>query len=184
MRRLRVTVLGLGALGLLWCGRAPTPPELVTRATDAVGPMRTGPGTTVSLNDMPDASVTFYDAGECCAVPVAIAVQANETVAYAVEFPSGRRVMLTKRGEAWRGELCFWLSEPVSRYYFQLGYSLDDPDLDGGTDAGEFLLDDVNRAAPTEGVAAVGEVNVFTPDVLTCASLDAGVHGRVFDGGS
>ncbi|MCU0698777.1 MAG: hypothetical protein MUC96_19925 [Myxococcaceae bacterium] len=182
MRALRAGLLASLAVGLTWCGR-PADPELVMRPTGALGPTRTDAGTVVSLNEVPDASVSFFDAGTCCEVPVAIAVQGDETVAYAVEFPSGRRVALQKSGGAWRGSLCFWLFEPVSRYSFQLGYSLADPDADGGTaDAGEFLTDFVNRAAPTEGAAAVGEVNVFTPGAAaSCSSLDAGVHAQVFE---
>lgn len=188
MRRL-VGGLFVAALGLLGCGK-PMQPDLLTRATGAVGPTRMNEGTVVNLNDQTDAAVSFYDAGTCCVVPVAIAVQADEDVGYATQFPSGARTALRKSGGAWRGELCFWLSDPVSRYYFQLGYSLADPNADAGTDdggavdAGEFLLDYVNRAAPTEGLGAVGEVNVFRPSgASSCAGLDAGVHGQVFDAG-
>jgi|GEM_PF-5197133 hypothetical protein len=181
----RAGLFVLATLSLLSCGK-PEVPEVIVRPTNGLGPMRTDEGTVVSLNEEPDASVTFYDAGSCCLVPVAIAVQSDETVAYAVEFPSANRVALTKSGGAWRGELCFWLSAPVSRYYYQLGYSLADPDaVDGGADAGEFLVEFVNRAAPTEPVAAVGEVNVFSSDGITsCGDLDAGVHAEVFDAGT
>lgn len=179
MKVLRAGLVALAAVGLLWCGK-PMDPELVTRPTGAVGPVRDDAGVVVSLNDVPDAAVSFFDAGACCVVPVAIAVQGDETVAYAAEFPGGRRVALQKSGGAWRGELCFWLHAPASRYYFQLGYSLDDADA-GVTDAGEFLTEYVNRAAPSEGAAAVGEVNVFAPGAaMSCASLDAGVHQQVF----
>jgi hypothetical protein len=176
MRWLRGAVLVVAAVAFSWCGGRPADPELATRMTGAVGPMRTGQDTVVNLNDVPDGSVGFFDAGTCCVVPVAIAVQSDENVAWAVEFPSGQRVALSQQNGAWRGELCFWLSEPVSRYYFQLGYSLADPDADGGTeDAGAFVTNFVNRAAPTEGVGAVGEVNVFTTGgVMACAGLDAG----------
>lgn len=192
MRLLRVAVLGMVGMSLFWCGR-PVDPELITRSTAGVGPMRTSEGTVVDLNDQPDASVIFYDAGSCCVVPVAIAVQGDETVGYATAFPSGHRVSLTKATGAWRGQMCFLLSEPQSLYYFQLGYSLNDPATDAGAgsnddagvaDAGEFLVNYVNRVAPTEGVAAIGEVNVFTPGgIAACTELDAGVHSRVFDAG-
>ncbi len=182
MRAIRGGLLCLAGVALSWCGK-PMQPDLITRPTGTVGPTRTDAGMVVSLNEEPDASVSFYDAGTCCVVKVAIGVQGDETVAYATEFPSGKRVSLSKVGAAWRGELCFWLSEPVSRYYYQLGYSLDDADA-GVTDAGEFLVEYVNRAAPTEGVAAVGEVNVFVSDGVTaCGSIDAGVHEQVVDVG-
>lgn len=186
MRLLRVVVLAVVATGLLCCGKPSSPPDLITRATGGVGPQRMTEGTVVNLNDAPDASVSFYDAGSCCMVPVAIAVQGDENVAYATEFPSGHRVALTKANGVWVGQLCLWLSEPQTRYYFQLGYSLNDPaDADAGAvDGGEFLFNYVNLAAPTAGEAAVGEVNVFTPGgVAACTDLDAGVHSRVFDAG-
>ncbi len=171
------------SVGLISCGSPAVPPELITRSTNGVGPVRTTEGTAVDLNDQPDASVDFYDAGSCCMVPVAIAVQGDETVGYATAFPSGERVPLTKNDGVWSGQMCFWLSEPQSFYYFQLGYSLNDEDA-GLLDAGEFVINSVNRAVPTEGVAAVGEVNVFTRgEAMACTEVDAGVYGQVFDAG-
>ncbi len=190
MKLLRMAVLGVVGLGLLWCGKPPSQPELITRGTGGIGPMRTTEGTVVDLNIKPDGSVS-YDAGTCCMVPVAIAVQSDENVGYATTFPSGQRVALTKANGVWSGQLCVWVAEPETRYYFQLGYSLNDPSADAGTDgdagavdAGEFLIDYVNRAAPTVGEPAVGEVNVLTPAGATsCSELDAGIHGQVFDAG-
>lgn len=176
-------VLGAVVVVLIACGK-PMQPDVITRPGNVSGQMRTDAGIPVNLNDMPDASVEYFDGGACCMVPVAIAAQADETVGYATEFPSGRRVALTLTDGVWRGQMCFWLSEPVTQYYYQLGYPLDDADA-GVVDAGEYLVNYVNRSAPNEGVAAVGEVNVFTPgDVMACQSLDAGVHQQIFDAGT
>ncbi len=179
-------VFCMAGTALLRCGTPPTQPELITRNTGGLGPGRQMEGTVVDLSDRPDASVGFYDAGSCCMVPVAIAVQGDETVGYATAFPSGQRVKLTKMAGVWSAQMCFWLQEPQSQYFFELGYSLDDPEADAGLmNAGEFLSNFVNRAVPTEGVGAVGEVNVFaTGGAAACTELDLGVYSQVFDAGT
>ncbi len=164
------------------CQSAPHEPDLITRPTSPVGPVRTDAGIVVDLSNQPDAAVEFYDGGMCCPVRVAIAVQGDETVGYATEFPRGNRVALTKSDGVWSGQLCFWLTETTSRYYFELGYSLSD--ADAGIDAGEFLNAYVNRAAAVAAEPAVGEVNVFSAGAATsCGDVDAGVYGEVFDAG-
>ncbi len=183
MKWLKQVALVGGVCAALSCGEKPQDPDLITRESTAVGPNRDDAGIRVNLNDQPDAAVEFFDGGACCPVQVAIAAQGDETIGYATEFPSGTRVALSQRGGVWSGQLCFWLSEPASRYYFELGYSLSDEDA--GIDGGEFLSAYVNRAAPVAAEAAIGEVNVFSPGgAATCGEVDAGIYGEVFDAGA
>jgi hypothetical protein len=183
MKSLKMVLLCSVASLLFWCGGPSKPPEIISREIPSLGNTRTDAGIPVDLNNKPDASVVFYDAGVCCPVNVAIAVRGDETLAYVREFSSGTRVMLTKFDGAWRGSFCFDLASEKSLFYYQLGFALDDADA-GITDAGEYLIDTVNRATPTEGLAAVGEVNVFQSQIgLACAAQDAGLYAQLFDAG-